>query len=165
MHKKMTLKLIYISLLLVLFTSCVSKKKYTTLNQQHQQSLNDKVTLEDVLIEKIAIEGYSSATNGEYTVTLDVALTTELRQEGMARELIRAIQEYRKNLNLPINMRVDIAVCADEELKVVVEKFKFLLQENVLMRNLFLKDQLIDGAEINVGKNTAFIQLTPIETV
>ena len=94
----------------------------------------------------MAKEGYSSATNGEYTVTLDVALTTELIQEGMARELIRAIQEYRKKLNLPINMRVDIAVCADEELRVVIEKFAFLLQENLLMRNLCIRDHVVDGS-------------------
>jgi hypothetical protein len=41
-------KLLYISLFALLITSCVSKKKYEALNMQHQQSLNDKVTLEDV---------------------------------------------------------------------------------------------------------------------
>src|SRR6185437_9129725 len=41
-------KLIYIGLFLVMLASCVSKKKYSALQQQHQQSLNDKVTLEDV---------------------------------------------------------------------------------------------------------------------
>jgi len=41
-------KLIYASLFLLLLASCVSKKKYNALQQQHQQSLNDKVTLEDV---------------------------------------------------------------------------------------------------------------------
>ncbi len=123
----------------------------------------EKVSIEDVLIEKVAREGYSSATNGEYTVTLDVALTEELIQEGMARELIRAIQEYRKKLNLPINMRVDIAVCADEGLRVVIEKFEFLLQENLLMRNLSMKDHDIEGSEIKIGKHIALIQLTPIE--
>lgn len=122
----------------------------------------EKVTLEDVLIEKVAKEGYSSATNGEYTVTLDVALTKELLQEGMARELIRAIQEYRKKLNLPINMRIDIAVCTDEALQVVIEKFEFLLQEHLLMRNLCMKDLDTEGAEIKIGQHTALIQLMPI---
>lgn len=125
----------------------------------------EKVSLEDVLVEKIAKEGYSSATNGEYTVTFDVALTPELIQEGMAREFIRAIQEYRKKLNLSVNMRVDIAVCADAELRVVIEKFEYLLQENVLMRNLDIKEQVIDGEEINVGNHIGVIQLTPIVVV
>ena len=122
----------------------------------------EKVTIEDVLIEKIAKEGYSSATNGEFTVTLDVALTKELIQEGMARELIRAIQGYRKELNLPINMRIDIVVCTDETLQEVIRKFEFLLQENVLMRNLCMKDHVVEGLEIKVGEHTALIQLMPI---
>jgi|GEM_PF-2658383 hypothetical protein len=39
--------LIYSSLLLALLTSCVSKQKYEALKQQHQQSLNDKIVLEE----------------------------------------------------------------------------------------------------------------------
>lgn len=120
------------------------------------------VTIEDVLVEKMAKEGYSSATNGAYTVTLDVGLTTELIQEGTARELIRAIQAYRKELQLPINMRVDIKVCADAELRAVIEKFAFLLQENLLMRHLFMKDHVVDGSEMTIGEHTVVIQLLPI---
>lgn len=51
-------KLIYIGFFSLLFIACVSKKKYNTLNQQHQQSLNDKVTLEDVFT-KMSIENDS----------------------------------------------------------------------------------------------------------
>lgn len=49
--------LIYIGLVL-LFVSCVSKKKYAALKQQHEQTLTDKVTLEDVL-GKITVENDS----------------------------------------------------------------------------------------------------------
>ncbi|NDI33176.1 isoleucine--tRNA ligase [Chengkuizengella sediminis] len=121
-----------------------------------------KVSLEDVIIEKVAKEGYSSASNGEYTVTLDVALTEDLLQEGMARELIRSIQDYRKKLNLPINMHIDIEVCADEELQEVVGKYRSMLQENLLMRDLLIKDHISAGKEINIGNNKASIQLIPI---
>ncbi len=50
-------KLLYIFLVLVL-ASCVSKKKYTALQKQHNESLNDKVVLESVL-SKISIENDS----------------------------------------------------------------------------------------------------------
>jgi len=122
-----------------------------------------KVYLEDVLIEKVAKEGYCSATNGDYTVTLDISLSEDLIQEGIVRELIRSIQEYRKKLNLPINMRVDINFSGEEELLVIIEKFKKMLEENLLMRNLQMRDNLIGGTEIKVGDFTAKIELVPVK--
>ncbi|MFD1928312.1 DUF5915 domain-containing protein [Sporosarcina siberiensis] len=60
-------------------------------------------------------------------------------QEGMARDLIRAIQAHRKELNLPMNMCIDIGVATDEALHVVVEK-----------------------SEIKIGEHTALFHLMPI---
>ena len=53
----MKYKLVYISLVLLL-TSCVSKKKYAALQRQHEESLNEKVGLESVL-NKISVENDS----------------------------------------------------------------------------------------------------------
>ncbi|MFJ8064467.1 isoleucine--tRNA ligase [Psychrobacillus sp. NPDC096426] len=123
---------------------------------------NFQVMVEDVLIEKVAKEGYASATNGEYTVTLDLTLTEELIQEGMARELIRAIQAYRKQLDLPIDMRVDIAVATDDELQVVIKKYKQTLQKNLLMRNLLITENAIEGTAIKIASHTILLQITPV---
>ncbi|MBP0726565.1 isoleucine--tRNA ligase [Bacillus sp. RG28] len=121
-----------------------------------------KVYLKDVLIEKVAKEGYSSATNGDYTVTLDISLSEDLIQEGIARELIRSIQEHRKKLNLPINMRVDINFSGEEELLVIIEKFKVMLKENLLMRNFQTKENLSGGTELKVANFTTKIELVPV---
>jgi len=119
-----------------------------------------QVNIQDVLIEKVPKEGYSSATNGEFTVTLDVSLTEELIQEGIVREMIRSIQEYRKELKLPINMRVDIAISANRDLLEITEKFKAMLQENLLMRHLLVKDQVF-GKEVQMNNYRCMIELTP----
>ncbi|WP_338754464.1 isoleucine--tRNA ligase [Bacillus sp. FJAT-52991] len=123
---------------------------------------NVQVTIEDVLIEKTTKEGYASATNGEYTVTLDISLTEELIQEGMAREFIRAIQDYRKKLNLPVNMRVDIVIYADEEFKKVLETYQKMIQESLLMRNLQLQAHVSEGTEIKIGDAVAVVQLVAL---
>lgn len=62
-------------------------------------------------------------------------------------------------------MHVDITVYTGAELQAVIEKFEFLLQENVLMRNLFMKERVIEGAEIKIGEHVALIQLMPIMEV
>jgi isoleucyl-tRNA synthetase len=117
-----------------------------------------KVDTQDILVEKSAKEGFASATNGEYTVTLDTLLTEVLIQEGTVRELIRSIQEYRKELNLPINMRVDIGITANPEFIDIIEKFKGMLEENLLMRKLVVKKQ-VSGKEIQVGDYQSEIEL------
>lgn len=120
------------------------------------------VSLEDIVVEKVSKEGYASASNSEFTVTLDTALTEELLQEGMARELIRAVQDYRKQLNLPINAHVDILLSADSVLEEVITKFQPMLAENLLMRNFELKLQIEEGREIKIGDYAATIQLITV---
>ena len=117
------------------------------------------VTLEDVFIEKVPKTGFADATNGVYTVMMDTHVTDELLQEGMAREFIRAVQEYRKQLNLPVNLRVDIEVECDEELQDVMMKYKELLRENLLMKQLFIKEKVQQAEKIQIGNKQVLIHL------
>ncbi|WP_438824859.1 class I tRNA ligase family protein [Bacillus sp. JJ722] len=119
------------------------------------------ITLGDVIVEKVAKAGFSSATNGEYTVILDIALTEELIQEGIAREFIRTVQEYRKRLNLPINMHVDIVVSTDDYLQSVIAKFDHMLKENLLLQTIVIQDKIVNGEEIKLGNHSAILQLIP----
>ncbi|PGZ97471.1 isoleucine--tRNA ligase [Bacillus pseudomycoides] len=117
------------------------------------------VTLDDVLVEKVPKAGFADATNGLYTVMMDTNVTNELLQEGMAREFIRAVQEYRKQLNLPVNLRVDIEVQCNEELQYVIMKYKELLQENLLMKQLFIKESIQQVKQVQVGNKQVLINL------
>ena len=58
---------------------------------------------EDVLIETASAEGYACAEEGGYLVGLDTRLSEELRVEGLARELIRTVQEARKQAGLEVS--------------------------------------------------------------
>ncbi|PAQ15469.1 isoleucine--tRNA ligase [Bacillaceae bacterium SAOS 7] len=136
-------------------------KQFLTVGSGEISHENIQVMTDDVIVEKMTKEGYASATNGEYTVTLNISLTKELIQEGMAREFIRAIQDYRKKLNLPVNMRVDIMVSANEELNQVLQAHQSMIQESLLMRNLHLQAGVVEGAEVKVGDHVATVQLVP----
>ncbi|WP_369899880.1 isoleucine--tRNA ligase [Bacillus manliponensis] len=125
------------------------------------QGENRVITEADVHVEKVTKAGFADATNGEYTVILDTNVTKELLEEGMAREFIRAVQDYRKKLNLPVNLRVNIELTADEELQSAVTKHKQLLQENLLMKQLLLHDSLEQGEEIEVGTKKVCMKLSP----
>lgn len=91
---------------------------------------------EDLLIEKQANEGYASASGYQMTVALNTTMTEELEQEGLVREVIRAIQDYRKKIGLPIEKRVDLVLDVDAQLQTALVRFDHVLQEHVLLNSV-----------------------------
>ncbi|MCP1357334.1 isoleucine--tRNA ligase [Aneurinibacillus migulanus] len=129
--------------------------------ERFQTPIGDTLTItkEEVLIEKVPKDGFAVATNGSYTVVLDTTLTEELIQEGLARELLRAIQEYRKKLNLPVNLRIDMEMSMDKEMEQVVTRYAGLLQENLLMNSLHLCDEVETGEQLKVGSKLVTVRI------
>ncbi len=65
---------------------------------------------EDVLIETSSAEGYACGEDSGYLTALDTALTPELVREGIAREMIRTIQDARKQADLEVSDRIVLGV-------------------------------------------------------
>ncbi|WP_085520542.1 isoleucine--tRNA ligase [Tuberibacillus sp. Marseille-P3662] len=89
-----------------------------------------------MLIEKTSAEGTAMAANNGFTVVLNTEINEELRLEGLAREVIRAIQDYRKQLDLPVDLRVDIVMDGDDHVKQAVRQNEQLIRENILVNSL-----------------------------
>jgi isoleucyl-tRNA synthetase len=66
--------------------------------------------LEEVLISSQDIPGWSVASDQGVTVALDVSLTEELKQEGIARDLVNRIQNLRKDLGLEVQDKITLLV-------------------------------------------------------
>ena len=65
---------------------------------------------EDVLVETTAAEGYASAEDEGYLVALDTRLDDALVREGLARELVRTVQDARKQANLNVSDRIRLNI-------------------------------------------------------
>ncbi len=63
---------------------------------------------EELLVESSSPEGYAVAEGGGVLVALDTTLTPELEAEGMARELVRNIQDARKSAGFAISDRITV---------------------------------------------------------
>lgn len=137
------------------------KELMTSGEECFQTSASDTLTItaEDILTEKVPREGFAVASSGTYTVILDTTLTEELIQEGLARELLRAIQEYRKKLDLPVHLRIDLEMSADQEMRQIVTRYESLLQENLLMNSLQLSDDLKSGEQLQVGTKVVTVRI------
>jgi isoleucyl-tRNA synthetase len=75
-------------------------------------TLDDGSTVEllplEVLVNLRKREGYAAAQSSEATVVLDIILTPELIQEGLARDIVRGIQDARKQLELNIEDKIEV---------------------------------------------------------
>ena len=60
-------------------------------------------------------EGFSLAREGAYGVALDLDITPELLDEGVAREVVRAIQDLRKSSGLAVEDRIELWLDWDSE--------------------------------------------------
>ncbi len=67
---------------------------------------------DDVDLTQDVREGWGVASEGGVTLALDLALTDGLRREGVARELIRAVQDARKGAGLEVADRIHLGVDA-----------------------------------------------------
>jgi isoleucyl-tRNA synthetase len=63
---------------------------------------------DEVIITETPREGWSVASDAGATVALDLDITPELRRAGLARDVIRLIQEARKNSGLDVADRIDV---------------------------------------------------------
>jgi isoleucyl-tRNA synthetase len=87
----------------------------------------------DLLVTTKAREGWAGAVNGNTQVLLDIRLTKALREEGFAREVIRHVQEARKEAGLEIEDRIVLALETDApDLRQAIETHRDYLAAETL---------------------------------
>ena len=121
-------------------------------------AVNYQLVPEDVEIITEDMPGWLVANNGILTIALDIELTDELIEEGIARELINRIQNLRKSSGLEITDRIAIELEDREEIHNAVLHCKDYIASQVLATSLSLQpsvvsDQLIEMDGYNVKIN------------
>jgi isoleucyl-tRNA synthetase len=105
-----------------------------------------EVLAEDVDIISEDIPGWLVANEGNLTVALEVELTDELKNEGMARELINRIQNIRKESGLEITDRIAVVIAPNTDVEKAVESFGEYIKTQVLADSIDVQPN--DGQEI-----------------
>ncbi|MCQ2342437.1 MAG: isoleucine--tRNA ligase [Paludibacteraceae bacterium] len=105
---------------------------------------------EDVEILTEDMPGWLVATEGILTIALDIELTTELIEEGLARELINRIQNMRKSGGLEIVDRIHVQIQKLPELEGVVAHFGEYIASQVLAKQICLVDNVADATQVEI---------------
>jgi isoleucyl-tRNA synthetase len=86
----------------------------------------------DLLVESSAAQGFACAEEGGFLAGLDTTLDDALRREGLARELIRAVQDARKQAGLEVADRIDLFVEGDAAVMAAVAEHRDYLMSETL---------------------------------
>jgi isoleucyl-tRNA synthetase len=70
------------------------------------------------------LEGYQVERSGTHAVALDLSLDDELRREGLAREVVHAVQAARKSAGLRVEDRITLTLSGDDELLAAARAFE-----------------------------------------
>lgn len=100
--------------------------------------IEDELNLKDVLIvSEIAEEdGWKIAEDKGIKIALDIRVTNELKAEGVMRDIVRNIQDMRKDAKLTPNDIIHAYYCGDSGLNAVIDKFSKEIKKTVLAKDL-----------------------------
>ncbi len=112
------------------------------------------LTLEDVEISSEDVAGWLTAKQGNLTVALDITLTDELRQEGIARDLVNRIQNIRKDMNLEVQDKIKISVAhsAQDIVNQAVANFKDYIAVEVQATTFDVLSTVANGQELEIDE-------------
>ena len=85
-----------------------------------------------LLVDTVAAEGFSCAESEGYLIGLDIHVDDELILEGLARELVRTVQDARKQAGFHVSDRITLHIAGDE----VVERALAAHREYIMAETL-----------------------------
>ncbi len=107
------------------------------------------VSLDDIEILTEDLPGYLSAKDNEITVALDITITPELKQEGIARDFVNRIQNLRKDSGFEVTDKISIKLLdSDPEVTEGVKVFTDFISQEVQAVSLEIVSELADGQEV-----------------
>ena len=101
----------------------------------------------DYMISSEDMPGWLVASEGPLTLALDIEVSEELKNEGIARELVNRIQNIRKDSGFDVTDKVEVALYADGEAYDEISKALVSYKEYVAAQTLALDITLKDAAE------------------
>ena len=108
---------------------------------------NVTIDAADVEIVSEYMPGWLVANDGNLTVALEIKLTDELRNEGMARELINRIQNMRKDNDFEITDRINVTISPSDAVASAINSYSDYIKGQVLADTIAVEDN--NGPEID----------------
>ncbi len=112
---------------------------------------------DDLQVAMAPLEGYQLEREGSHAVALELTLDDALRREGLAREVVHAVQSARRDAGLQIADRIVLRLGGDDELLAAARKHERYLSGEVLAVEVHYDSNglgdaaLIEGRELRIS--------------
>ncbi len=121
---------------------------------------------DDLALALLPLDGYQLEREGSHAVALDLHVDEELRREGLAREIVRAVQNARKDAGLEVEDRIVLTLDGSDDLLGVAREFEAVIAAEVLATSLaadgeglgdaaFSTETQVEGAGLRIGVTRA----------
>jgi isoleucyl-tRNA synthetase len=117
------------------------------------------LTADDINLVMEPLEGYQVEAEAGHAVALELDLDEELRREGLAREVVRAVQEARKQAGLEVSDRISLELGGDDELIAAAREHESYIAGETLATSVGYngagEKATIEGRELLIGVSKA----------
>jgi isoleucyl-tRNA synthetase len=103
---------------------------------------------DDVQVVLAPLDGYQLEREGTHAVALDLTVTDELKREGLAREIVHAVQNTRKDTGLAVEDRISLQLGGDEALMLAASEHEDYLSAETLATDVGIGVLEDDAGEI-----------------
>lgn len=114
-----------------------------------------------IIVDELNVKSIQTNTdNNEFSVYLDTEITPQLRSEGLSREIIRFVQNARKDAGLQVDDRIVLSLTSqDEDINNAVHEFHNVIASETLAdsitdtksQSVYSTDVTLDGQELSIG--------------
>ncbi|MGI6432826.1 MAG: isoleucine--tRNA ligase [Sphaerochaetaceae bacterium] len=121
-----------------------------------QKSLQIKA--DDIIVQRHEAADMRVLNEGKLTVGFDTKMTEELLAEGLARDVVRAVQNLRKERNLDVADRILLTIEADDDISTALQQFESYIGKETLSNQINYQADP-EGVEIACGDYTIKIAI------
>lgn len=124
-----------------------------------------EILVKDVEILSEDIPGWLVSNEGRFTVALDITVSEDLRNEGIARELINRIQNLRKEAGFDVTDKIKISILKHSALNKAIEIHREYISSQTLAKEIDLVDFEPKGAATNIEIDTDINTAIKVEKI
>lgn len=132
-----------------------------------QGSISLEVEGQTCVVERADVEiisedmpGWSVANEGALTVALDITITDELRNEGIAREMVKRIQAHRKESGFEITDRINVVVEQNDAIASAIADYKEFICSQVLANSLTFEANVVSETIFDFDAEQVKVSIT-----